>query len=142
MTISNSPVTWAIGVVAENTQYWWTADGLIPAEPLVNGDMKETITNTGSVTEDIDVKVAAFTGGVGWTISTDATPGADEVSITAGITGMANVAAMIQVITTDSEIIADLAAAGTKMVCLGLETGTFGDGVAKSGVLTYTASAG
>jgi hypothetical protein len=48
---------------------------------------------------------------------------------------------MVQVITTDSEIIDSLAAAGTMKVCLSLETGTsFGDGVAKSGTLTYTAS--
>jgi hypothetical protein len=141
MTISNSPNTWAIGTVVENTTYWWTADSLIPAEPLADGDMKETITNTGSVAEDFDVKCADFTGGVGWNISADDSPGADEVSVRAGYTGVANVAAMTQVINTDTELISNLAAAGTKMVCLSLETGTFGDGVAKSGTLTYTCRA-
>ena len=142
MTISNSPNTWAIGVVVHDTMYYWTADGLVPAEPLVDGDMKETITNTGSVTEDIDVKCANFTGGVGWTLSADETPGANEVNLRAGITGMANMAAMVQVTNVDAEIIADLTSTGTKKVCLILETGTFTDGVAKSGTLTYTASTG
>jgi len=141
MTISNSPNTWAIGTVAANTSYYWTADALIPAEPFVDGDMKETITNTGSVAEDFDVKVAAFTGGVGWTISIDDTPGSNEVSVRAGYTGLATNAAMTQVLTTDTELISNLAAAGTKMVSLTLKTGTFTDGVAKSGTLTYTARA-
>jgi len=142
MTISNAPNTWAIGTVVINTTYWWTTDGNAPSpEPFEDADMKETITNTGSVAEDIDVKVAAFTGGVGWTISLDDTPAENEVSVRAGITGTTNAAAMVQVITTDSEIIDNLAASGTKKVCLSLKTGTFTDGVAKSGTLTYTASA-
>ena len=141
MTISNSPNTWAIGTVAANTSYYWTADALIPAEPFVDGDMKETITNTGSVAEDFDVKIAAFTGGVGWTISIDDTPGSNEASVRAGYTGLATNAAMTQVLTTDTELISNLAAAGTKMVSLTLKTGTFTDGVAKSGTLTYTARA-
>lgn len=139
MTLSESG--WTLGMVAANTTYYWTADNLIPAEPLVDGDMKATITNTGSVAADINIKVAAFTGGVGWTISTDNTPSADEVAIRAGISGMANRAAMIQVITTDTELVDNLAAAGTKMMCLELLTGTFSDGVAKSGVVTVTAVA-
>jgi hypothetical protein len=141
MTISNSPNTWAIGVVVENTMYYWTADTLVPAEPLVDGDMKETITNTGSVAEDFDVECADFTGGVGWTLSADETPAANEVNLRAGITGMANMAAMIQVVNAPAEFISNLAAAGTMKVCLILETGTFGDGVAKSGTLTFTARA-
>lgn len=141
ITISNSPNTWAIGAIAEATTVYWTADTLVPAEPLVDGDMKETITNAGSVTSDVNIKCAAgFTGGVGWTMSADETPGANEVNLRAGITGMANLAAMKQVITTDTELIDSLAAAGTMMFCLILETGTFGDGVAKSGTVTLTIS--
>ena len=140
MTISNSPNTWAIGAIAESATVYWTADTLVPAEPLVDEDMKETITNTGSVTSDVDVKCADFTGGVGWTLSADETPALNEVNLRAGITGMANLAAMIQVVNGDTELIDSLTAAGTKMVCLILETGTFGDGVAKSGTLTFTIS--
>lgn len=142
LSISNSPVTWAIGTVVANTTYWWTTDSNAPApEPFEDADMKETLTNDSSIAADIDVKVAAFTGGAGWTISTDDSPAADEVSVRAGITGTTNAAAMIQVITTDTELVSDLAAAGTKKVCLSLETGTFSDGVAKSGTLTYTVRA-
>lgn len=140
MTISNSPNTWAIGAIAEAATVYWTADDLVPAEPLVDGDMKETITNTGSVISDVDVKCANFTGGVGWTLSADETPGLNEVNLRAGITGMANLAAMIQVVNGDTELIDSLAASGTKKVCLILETGTFTDGVAKSGTLTFTIS--
>ena len=141
LTISNAPNTWAIGVVAEATTYYWTADGLVPAEALADGDMKETITNTGSVAEDIDIHTHNASGGVGWTVSTDDTPALNEFSLRAGITGMANRAAMVQVITTDAELVDNLAASGTKMMCLELETGTFGDGVAKSTTATLTASA-
>jgi len=140
ITISNAPNTWAIGAIAEATTVYWTADSLVPAEPLVDGDMKETITNTGSVSSDVDIKCADFTGGVGWTLSADETPGANEVNLRAGITGMANLAAMVQVTNVDIELIDSLAASGTKMMCLILETGTFGDGVAKSGTVTLTIS--
>lgn len=141
MTISNSPNTWGIGTVVENTFYYWTADSLVPAEPLVDGDMKETITNTGSVAEDFDIHTHNATGGVGWTVSTDETPGENEFSLRVGKTGDANLAAMIQVITTDTEFISNLAASGTKMICFTLETGTFTDGVAKSTTATITARA-
>jgi len=141
IALTNSENAWAIGVVLENTTYHWTADGLITAEPLADGDMKSTITNTGSVAEDIDIKCADFTGGVGWTLSADETPAANEINLRAGITGMANRAAMIQVENADKELIDALAAAGTKMWCMEFETGTFGDGVAKSGTVTLTASA-
>lgn len=102
--------------------------------------MKETITNTGSVTENISIHGHAFTGGVGWALSTDDSPGVDEVSIRAGVTGTTNEAAMVQVITTDAELTHALAAAGTIKMCLELETGTFTDGVAKSGIVTLTAT--
>ena len=138
MTISNSPVTWAIGAIAEATTVYWTADTLVPAEPLVDGDMKETLTNTGSVTSDITVQCADFTGGVGWTLSADETPGANEINLRTGVTGMANLAAMIQTVNAPAELVDSLAASGTIMVCMILETGTFGDGVAKSGTVTFT----
>jgi len=142
IAVTNSENAFAIGTVVINTTYWWTADGNAPdPEPFEAGDMKSTITNTGSVSEDIDIKVAAFTGGVGWAISTDDSPGENEISIRAGITGTANAAAMVQVITTDTELVDALAASGTKAWCMSAETGTFTDGVEKSGTVTITASA-
>ena len=141
IALTNSEASWPVGTVIASTAYWWTADTLAPAEPFVDGDMKSTITNTGSVAEDIDIKVAAFTGGDGWTISTDDTPVEGEISIRAGVTGTANEAAMVQVITTDVELTGSLASLGTIMWCMEMETpASFTDGVEKEGVVTLTAT--
>lgn len=141
MTLTPSSPTWALSTIDENATYYWTADDLVPAEPLVNGDMKNTITNTGSVNEDFNIKCANFTGGAGWTLSADETPGENEINLRAGITGMANLAAMIQVENDDSELIDNLphTSSNTMMWCMILESGTFTDGVAKSGTVTITA---
>jgi hypothetical protein len=142
IALTNSVNTWAMGTVAESSTYWW-ATGDVEPDPndvYEAADMKSEIENTGSVAEDIDIKVAAFTGGVGWAISTDATPGADEISIRAAITG-GSTAALIQVITTDTELKDNLAAAGKVKWMMQGKTGTFSDGVAKSGTVTLTASA-
>jgi hypothetical protein len=143
IALTNSENSWAVGVVAVSSTYWWTAAGTAPdPSPFEANDMKSTITNTGSVAEDIDIKVAAFTGGVGWTISTDDSPAEGEISLRAGITGTANEAGMVQVITTDTELVDSLAAAGTKAWCAELETpSSFTDGAQKSGTVTLTASA-
>ncbi len=140
LSITNDSGNWTIGAVAEATTVWFTNAGTAPAEPLVDGDMKGTLTNAGSVTSDIAIHGHAFTGGVGWTLSTDNTPAADEVSVRAGITGMANMAAMIQVITTDTDLKTSLAAAGTIKWCMSLLTGTFTDGAGKSSTVTLTIS--
>lgn len=143
IALTNDTATWAAGMLAASTTYWWTADSNAPApEPFEAADMKATITNTGSVAEDIDIKVAAFTGGTGWTISTDATPSEGEISVRAGITGTTNAAGMVQILTTDSELIDNLAASGTKKWCMNMITpASFTDGVEKSGTVTLTASA-
>jgi hypothetical protein len=140
LAITNDSGNWTIGTIAEATTVYFTADGLIMAEPLVNGDMKGTLTNAGSIASNIKIKCADFTSaGVSWNIrEADNVPGADEVAIRAGITGMANRAAMIQVKNADSELVHNLAASGTIMWGAELLTGTFTDGVAKSGTLTLT----
>jgi len=140
LAMTNDSGNWTIGAIAEAATKYFTADSLIMAEPLVDGDMKGTLTNTGSVTSDFEIKVAAFTGGVGWAISTDATPAENEVSIRAGVTGMANRAAMVQVITTYTDLKTSISASGTIMWGAELLTGTFTDGVAKSGTLTLLVS--
>lgn len=140
LSITNDSGNWAIGAIAEAATVYFTADGLVPAEPLVDGDMKGTLTNGGSVTSDIDIKCANFTGGVGWALSADETPGENEVNLRAGITGMANLAAMIQVVNADTELVDSLAASGTIKWCMILEAGTFTDGAAKSGTVTLTIS--
>jgi hypothetical protein len=140
LSITNDSGDWTIGAIAENTTVYFTEDTLVPAEPLANGDMKGTITNGGSVTSDVNIKCANFIGGAGWTLSADETPAADEINLRAGITGMANLAAMIQVENGDHELIDSLTASGTKMWCMILETGTFSDGDAKEGTVTLTIS--
>ena len=143
IALTNDDADWVIGAVVINTKYWWTTDGNAPApEPFEAADMIATITNTGSVSEDVDVKAAAFTGGVGWALSADDTPAADEVAVYAAITGCANEAAMIRLTVADQELKDALAAAGTVKWCMKLLTASaFGDGVAKSGTITLTASA-
>lgn len=141
ITISNDPVTWAIGAIAESTKVWWTADGNAPSpEPFEDADMKETLTNAGSITSNIKVHAHAFTGGVGWTLSADLTPAGDEVAVNVGFTGTTNEAAMTLLALTDSSPteVHELAASGTKKVCMNLITGTFSDGVAKSSTVTFT----
>lgn len=138
LSITNSEATWTLGAITAASTYYWTADGLVAAEPLVDGDMKATITNAGSVLCDVNIKCANFTGGVGWTLSADETPAANEINLRAGITGMANRAAMKQVTNADIELIDSLAASGTMMWCMELETGTFTDGAGKTGVATLT----
>jgi hypothetical protein len=131
--------TWAIGNAATSTTYWWTTDGNAPSpEPFEAADMKATITNTGSVAEDFDIHGHAFTGGVGWAITG---AGVDAVTLKAGITGTANAAAMISVGTTDTELADNISSSGTTKMCMSLLTGTFTDGVAKSGTVTVTARA-
>jgi hypothetical protein len=142
IAMTNSEASWAVGTVAVSSTYWWTSDDLAPEEPFVDGDMKSTITNTGSVAEDIDIKVANFTGGDGWTISTDDSPEEGEISLRAGITGTANEGAMVQMITSDSELVDNLASSGTKKWCMEMETpSSFTDGAEKTGTVTLTASA-
>lgn len=136
MTLSDGGTnTWAIGAIAESTTAWWTTGGTAPAEPFVDGDMKATVTNTGSVAENFKVHGHAFTGGVGWTIGG---AGADAVTIKWGVTGCANIAAMTTLTTSDVEQKHEVAASGTYKFCMSLLTGTFTDGVAKSGTVTFT----
>ncbi len=147
IALTNDLASWAIGAVAESdaNTYWWDSDGngygSAPVGSFEDGEMAATITNTGSVAEDIDVKFvsAAFTGGVGWTVA--GTVGADTVVVKAGKTGDANEAAMIVLTASDQELVGSLASSGTKKWILHLETGTFTDGVAKSGTVRLTASA-
>lgn len=135
--------TWAIGAVAESATKWYTADSNAPSpEPFEDSDMKIVITNTGSVHENFKIHGHDFTGGVGWVLSEDDSPAADEVSIRVGGTGTTNEAAMTQVIHEDASptVFHDIGeTSGHIDACLELETGTFTDGTAKSGTLTVTA---
>jgi type 1 fimbria pilin len=140
IAMTNSEATWAIGTIAPSSTYWWTAAGTAPSpEPFEADDMKSTVTNTGNIAEDFDIHGHNSTGGAGMTLSTDDTPAANEFSIRAGRTGTTNEAAMIQVISTDTELISNLAASGTMKICLELESGTFTVADAQTTIITLTA---
>jgi hypothetical protein len=142
LALTNDTATWAVGTVLPSTAYWWTTDGNAPSpEPFEAADMIATITNTGNVAEDVDVHTHASTGGAGMTVSTDDSPAAGEFSLRAGFTGTTNEAAMIQVITTNTELISNLAAAGTKKWCMELETPPSGDAAQQTTTVTLTCRA-
>jgi len=143
LALTNTEASWPVGAVEVSSTYWWTTDGNAPdPEPFEAADMKSTIENTGTVAQNIGIKVAAFTGGGGWTISTDDTPIEPEISIRAGITGTANEAAMVQVITTNTELKGNLASAGTIKWCMEMETpSSFADGDERTGIVTLSATA-
>jgi hypothetical protein len=146
MTLSDGGTnTWAIGIIAESTTKWYTAAGTAPTEAgFLDSEMKIVITNTGSIAENFKVHGHDFTsGGASWVLSEDDSPSADEVSLRIGFTGVVGEANMTQIIHEDTDgntptQLHNVAAAGHMDACLELETGTFSDGVAKSGVITVT----
>lgn len=142
IAMTNDTATWAVGTVAANTIYWWTAAGTAPdPEPFEADDMKSTIANTGSVAETISVHAHNFTGGAGWTLH-GTTEGENIVVLAAGATGTANVAGMKYLVdTTPQELYHELAASGSVKWCMRLKTGTFTDGVEKSCTVTVSAAA-
>ena len=135
ISISNTPTSEALGSLATNSTTW--AIGTAPADPLTDINCTFTVTNNGSVAENITIKATAFTGGVGWTLAS--TVGVDTVVMKAGKSGDAH-AAMITVATSDTNFISALAVNGTKKWEFNLSTGTFTDGVEKSTTITLTAT--
>lgn len=127
--------SWAVGTVAESTVYWWDDESGAQVSPfpgaLAFADCAGNITNCGSITCDITVECADFTGGVGWNLTTGA-PGADTVQITAYMEGCADEATGTEVDNAPTDLYEDITAAEDLGVELSLETGTFTDGVAKS----------
>jgi hypothetical protein len=137
-SLTNDPNTKAFGIVAASSTYY--ADGSAPSNPVGDGDCTFTITNDGASTEDIDMKISDFTGGVGWNIVAGA-PGSNEVRITAYYSGQ-NPASGLVLANTDAEFYDALAASATIKWDFKFETGSsFTDGVAKSATLTLTAVA-
>jgi hypothetical protein len=126
--------SWDLGTVAEATTYWWDDEGGAQAAPswaLAFADCAGNITNCGSVTSDITVECADFTGGSGWNLTTGA-PGANTVQVTAYMEGCASEGAGIEVDNAPTELKDSITAAQSLGVEISLETGTFTDGAAKS----------
>ena len=133
-SLTNSPNSKAFGSVAASSTYY--AKGLAPSNPVVDGDCTFTVTNDGGSAEKISIKAANFTGGVGWTLTSGA-PGENTVRITTYKTGD-DPAAGVVLTTSDQTLIASLAAAAHTHWDFKFETGTFTDGIEKTGVITLT----
>lgn len=138
-SISNSPSSENLGVVAENTTYY--AYGSAPSNPVEDGECTFTITNDGSITIDINIKATNFTGGDGWTL-TSGSPGSGEVRLTIYYSGQ-NPASGVTVNTTDQLFYSSLPASVNNTIKwdFKLETGIFTDGVEKTSTITLTAVA-
>lgn len=135
--ITETTTSKAFGVVAVNTTYW--AIGHTPDNPINDAHCTFIITNSGLAC-DLDIKMADFTGGVGWNIEETANPGADEVMIYAFYSGNDPAAGLI-VKNADQEFYDGLAVSAHIHWELKMVTGTsFTDGAAKSGILTITAT--
>ncbi len=140
LNISVTPVaTEALGNLAENSTTWAYAAG--PTNPLDDPTSTFTTTNNSSVNVNISISAANFTGGVGWTLAS--TVGLNTVVMKAGTSGTAW--ASMVVVTTDPAdnptFHSGLIPTGTEKWEFSLETGTFGDGVAKSTTITLQAVA-
>lgn len=120
--------------LAINTTYY--AKGTAPNNPVVEGDTIFVVTNTG-IQCDLDIKLADFTGGVGWNIS--GSPGANEVKVTVYYVGQ-NPASGLVLTNSDQEWYDAFTVAGHFHWDFSLLTGSsFTDGVVKSGVITISA---
>ena len=136
VSISNTPGTEALGTVAASSTTW--AHGSAPSAPLDDATCTFTVTNDGSVAENIGIEATNPTGGIGWTLA--GTVGENIVVMKAGFEGETH--AEMQVVTTSNEaFISSLAAAGDIDWEFSLETGTFTDGAEKSSTITLTATA-
>jgi len=142
IAITNSVDAWTLGTVAQNTSYWWANGDVVP-DPNTNfeaADMKSEIENTGTVAIDVAMHTHNFAGGVGWTLH-GTTEGENIVVLSAGVTGCATVAAMLDFVdTTPQNLKENLAPAGTIKWCMLFKTGTFTDGAEETTTVTLTAT--
>ena len=137
-SITETTTSKAFGIVEVNTTYW--AIGHTPDNPINDTHCTFIITNSG-IACDLDIKVADFTGGVGWNIEETASPAADEVMIYAFYSGQDPSAGLI-VKNTDQEFYDALGVGAHIHWEFKILTGSsFTDGAAKSATLTITARA-
>lgn len=135
-SIVNTPGgTLGFGIVLANTTYY--AFGSAPSNPVQDAECTYTLTNNGS-TAKINVHGHNATGGVGWTL-TQAAPGLNTYRLTTYQTGT-NPGNGIVLTTGDQQFIASLTGGGAHTHWdFSMETGTFGDGVEKTYIITLTA---
>lgn len=139
--ISNTPSTWSVNggtPVATSTDYW--SSGSEPNWPLDDGECHFTVTNNSGGAVDITVKATNFTGGNGWTLTSDS-PGADTVRLRAGQSGDANEGAMVILTTSFQAFIDDLPDSADIKWELEMETpSSYTDGVEKASTITISAT--
>lgn len=134
VSIAISPSSWTIGVIDEGTTQY--SNNATPTWPLVDGDALFTVTNDGTGAVNVTVTGAAFTGGVGWTLTSGA-PGENTVRVKAYKEGDNEAAGII--LTTSAQAFLSALTTNVDME-LRIETGTYTDIVAKTGSVTLTAA--
>lgn len=141
LAFTNSEDNWTLGAIAESTTYWWTPTGVAPAGALDDAEMNSVLTNTGSVNSDVKVHGHNFTAASGdWALDVDGSPGADNVTIKYGWTGLGDVGSMQFLTLSDTIVATELAptSANTSKWCMSLLTGTFTAGDEQTGLVTLT----
>ena len=134
--ISNTPSSENLGIVPTNSTIY--AYGSAPSNPVVDGECTFTVTNNSGGAIDITIKATNFTGGNGWTLTSDP-PDEDEVRLTAYYSGQNPVSGVV--LTTSYQAFIDsLADSATKKWDFKMETGTFTDGVQKTSTITLSAT--
>lgn len=129
----------ALGTVTVSTTYW--TNGSAPTGNLDDAEAYFTITSTGSAASDIDFHGHNATGGVGWTLTSNA-PGSNEYRVKIYKEGDAVPAGGAYLTTSDAEIISNLASGANIDWEASVETGSaFTDGVQKSFIITLTSRA-
>ncbi len=134
--ISNTPSSKAFGTVAASTTYY--AKGSQPNNPVQDGDCTFTVTNSSGGAVDLTMKITDFTGGAGWNIVATA-PSSNEARITAYYSGQ-NPASGLVLSNDYQSFKTGLADDGTLLWDFKFETGTFGDGAAKTSTITISAA--
>ena len=125
--ISNTPATHGIGNVSTSST---TETGLAYF----------TLTNNSSFAIDVIISATDMTGGVTWTLSDTATPGANTYGLNAGVEG-GSYSIVVKKTGPYNALVSGVAGSGgtQKWGLQLLAPTTFSDGAAKSGTVTLTA---
>ena len=121
--ISNTPTEWSLGPI------------------IVNSTHQEnfTVTNNGANPVNITISGSNMTGGIPWTLSPTAEPGADTYGLKANLDG----GSFDIIVNEDGDVLVNNLAeeGGTQLWGLQFLSPTFfSDGVLKSGTVTLTAT--
>ena len=126
--ILNSPSNYAFGLLSENLNYQ-------------TGFTHFTVTNNSAYPVNITIGGSDMTGGVNWTLSDTATPGADTYGLRSGLEGDTAYAIILKKNTPYNTLVSNLPSLGTQQWGLELIAPTsFSDSVQKSGTITLTAT--